>query len=676
MRKGDVQLAIPYTEFTATKAVIEAIAAPVEGMIAYASDTHEIGTYGASWEWQPAPVEASVDNNLVAFNGIAGTQKDSGIAGADVVSAVSLKHAAATIGAMANGLSIAGQEISLAAATAVVPGAMRAAYADKLDRYAIAAGKTLTVFESVELTAGAAGYVATVPESLTIAGRDVMNEFTAEQKISATVDTALSAEYISAIANRDFSAVADWAGTNWLIPLSDALTDVTVVTAEKTFTRVSGSFIADGFQVGMSVTWSGFAKPGTVNNGTFVITALTALVMTCSAATLSDEVPADYVSVSATSPVWSHAVAGANETTLANAYLASAPVAGECYQIVVTVVTKTANTLTIYFGGVAMTPIIGKTVGTLTGYTFNIITTDAGVLTVIPGATWLGWIDNISVKKITPASSILTGKLFAGTTVIETRMPNATSVGVGIGAVKFSVGACVSAFGMNAAHNNTGTYVSAFGMNAAYNNTGACVSAFGVYAAQKNTGAYVSAFGVNAAYNNTGAYVSAFGVYAAQNNTGALISAFGYAAAYENTTGVGGSAFGYNAGRGFTDNNYCVFVGCDSRTSVGALTNAIVIGANARGSKSNQVTLGHTDIVETLLRGSVLVGTTTDGMTAGGSLAIAQDLAHRGTLAGFMNTTPVVKQTGCAVPTDLDSCIVAITALRTALNNYGLTTVV
>ena len=181
-----------------------------------------------------------------------------------------------------------------------------------------------------------------------------------------------------------------------------------------------------------------------------------------------------------------------------------------------------------------------------------------------------------------------------------------------------------------------------------------------MYAAQNNTGASVSAFGVNAAYNNTGAYVSAFGV-----NT-----------AYENTTGMGGSAFGYNAGRGFTNNNYCVFVGYNSRTSVGALTNAIVIGANARGSKSNQVTLGHTDIVETLLRGNVLVGTITDGMTAGGSLAIAQDLAHRGTKIGFMNTAPVVKQTGCAVPTDLVSCIAAVTALRTALNNYGLTTVV
>ena len=43
---------------------------------------------------------------------------------------------------------------------------------------------------------------------------------------------------------------------------------------------------------------------------------------------------------------------------------------------------------------------------------------------------------------------------------------------------------------------------------------------------------------------------------------------------------------------------------------------------------------------------------------------------------GFFTATPVVKQTGCAVPTDLASSIAAITALRTALNNYGLTTVV
>ena len=40
---------------------------------------------------------------------------------------------------------------------------------------------------------------------------------------------------------------------------------------------------------------------------------------------------------------------------------------------------------------------------------------------------------------------------------------------------------------------------------------------------------------------------------------------------------------------------------------------------------------------------SLLIGTTTDGMTTGGSLAIAQDLAHRGSKAGFFNKTPVTQ---------------------------------
>jgi len=43
---------------------------------------------------------------------------------------------------------------------------------------------------------------------------------------------------------------------------------------------------------------------------------------------------------------------------------------------------------------------------------------------------------------------------------------------------------------------------------------------------------------------------------------------------------------------------------------------------------------------------------------------------------GFFNATPVVQQTGYAVPTDLTTCISALTALRTALNNLGLQTVV
>jgi len=43
---------------------------------------------------------------------------------------------------------------------------------------------------------------------------------------------------------------------------------------------------------------------------------------------------------------------------------------------------------------------------------------------------------------------------------------------------------------------------------------------------------------------------------------------------------------------------------------------------------------------------------------------------------GFFGATPVVQQTGCAVPTDLATSITAITALRLALNNLGVTTTV
>ncbi len=43
------------------------------------------------------------------------------------------------------------------------------------------------------------------------------------------------------------------------------------------------------------------------------------------------------------------------------------------------------------------------------------------------------------------------------------------------------------------------------------------------------------------------------------------------------------------------------------------------------------------------LRSNVLIGTTTDGMTANGSLAVAQDFAHRGAALGFFNTAPIAK---------------------------------
>lgn len=83
---------------------------------------------------------------------------------------------------------------------------------------------------------------------------------------------------------------------------------------------------------------------------------------------------------------------------------------------------------------------------------------------------------------------------------------------------------------------------------------------------------------------------------------------------------------------------------------------------------------------------SLLIGTTTDGLTAGGSLAIAQDLDHRGTKAGFFNVGAIARiTTGVAAAAFVanTSGISDDTAtfggytlgqIAQALQNYGLLT--
>jgi len=63
---------------------------------------------------------------------------------------------------------------------------------------------------------------------------------------------------------------------------------------------------------------------------------------------------------------------------------------------------------------------------------------------------------------------------------------------------------------------------------------------------------------------------------------------------------------------------------------------------------------------------NVLIGTTTDGMTAAGSLAIAQDLAHRGTKAGFFNKAPTTK------PTALTAAVTTITHTAPGTPDYAI----
>jgi hypothetical protein len=112
----------------------------------------------------------------------------------------------------------------------------------------------------------------------------------------------------------------------------------------------------------------------------------------------------------------------------------------------------------------------------------------------------------------------------------------------------------------------------------------------------------------------------------------------------------------------------------------GAGVNSLIYSAGSFAFQENTVIAGYNADSATLkvqMRGTgtslVDVLTFTGGVNGGASPSIVT--ASAATL-GFYGATAVAKQVGCAVPTDLTTCIAAITALRTALNNLGLTTVV
>lgn len=99
--------------------------------------------------------------------------------------------------------------------------------------------------------------------------------------------------------------------------------------------------------------------------------------------------------------------AGANATTLANAWLSSAPVAWWVYQITYNLTTITVWVLTMSFWGVAQLVSQWSTIVTAITFTELITAVDTSPLTFTPDANWVWSIDSISIKKITPRTTPL-----------------------------------------------------------------------------------------------------------------------------------------------------------------------------------------------------------------------------------------------------------------------------
>jgi hypothetical protein len=178
-------------------------------------------------------------------------------------------------------------------------------------------------------------------------------------------------------------------------------------------------------------------------------------------------------------------------------------------------------------------------------------------------------------------------------------------------------------------NNLTGGANVALGYAALYTNTtGNNNTAVGLYSLFYNTtGNQNTSVGRNSMLSNTSGYFNtSVGLTAMlSNTTGHNNTGFGRDAILSNIEGIGNTAIGSVSGRFISGGdvnvvdptkelsivNYGVFLGSYTKALQNNSINEIVIGANTVGNGSNTVTLGNTDIITTVLRGNVGIGTTT-----------------------------------------------------------------
>ena len=168
-------------------------------------------------------------------------------------------------------------------------------------------------------------------------------------------------------------------------------------------------------------------------------------------------------------------------------------------------------------------------------------------------------------------------------------------------------------------NNNTGLGAYAlFTANTASNNTGIGVgSLFSTTIGSNNT-----ATGYASLYtNNTGDNNTSFGNSSLYSNTiGSSNVAVGYLALYGSITGDGNTALGYSAGysgaKPNTSGSRNTFLGYQTSVSAENIINSTAIGNGAQVTESNQIVIGNSAISTTLLKGRVLIETTTNPNSA------------------------------------------------------------
>ena len=190
--------------------------------------------------------------------------------------------------------------------------------------------------------------------------------------------------------------------------------------------------------------------------------------------------------------------------------------------------------------------------------------------------------------------------------------------------------------------NTAGNYNMAIGINSLLQNTtGSNNAGIGYQTLVANTtGSSNVAIGINSLYSNT----------TANSNVG-----IGYQSLYSNTTGSNNTATGYLAGYNsvtpLQTMSYSTFLGNGANSSVDGVTNSTAIGNGAQVTASNQMVFGNSSVTQTLLNGSVGIGTTTPlaKLDIAGANNVTVPLFQLSSVASYATTTEfVVNNNGSA----------------------------
>ena len=428
--------------------------------------------------------------------------------------------------------------------------------------------------------------------------------------ISSTLDASIGSNLITSDSDSGVGVINNWSGTSWSTistfsgKTTGSLTNVSVNSTNKTYTRTNGSFINDGFAVGQIITWSGFTNNGN-NISTFAISTLTATIMTLTGATgLVTEISGATVNCTLLTCKLANVsvnATGKTYTRTSGSWITDGFVVGQTPNITgftnngnnistfaISTLTATIMTLTGATGLVnessgstttftpyAFVHTAGSTApATLSGYTstigniyqisLNITTTTVGTLTISYGGVIAG-ISNIAGTVGRDISTLIGFTNVVTTTTTAGLVLTPSSAWIGYVTVAKIIQLTPSSptitlknasgsISIEGRGSDTDSF--GFGLNSLELNT----VGNGNIAYGPNSLACSTVIGFNTAigneamrYNTTGDHNTAIGMRALANGvSGAYNTALGYASLYSTNTGIqntgiGGNALGNNA---------------------------------------------------------------------------------------------------------------------------------